>query len=50
MISHHAGLFTQSTVDLLERPLSPSPIPVQNHSAILPVGHNQIVTLRLFAD
>jgi len=37
-------------VDLLERPLGKSPIPVQNHAATLPVGHNQIVSLRLLAN
>jgi len=37
-------------VDLLERPLGKSPILVQDHSATFHVGHNQIVSLQLFAD
>jgi alpha-mannosidase len=33
--------------DILERPISEHPIRASGHSATLPVGHNQIITLRV---
>ncbi len=36
--------------DILERPLTKHPISFDGHSATLPVGHNQIITLRLLTD
>ena len=36
--------------DILERPLAKHPLKVRGHSATLPVGHNQIITLRIITD
>jgi alpha-mannosidase len=33
-------------IDILERPMAGQPLTIQGNSATLPVGHNQIITLR----
>jgi alpha-mannosidase len=36
--------------DILERPLPRHPLTINGHTATLPIGHNQIITLRLLTD
>jgi alpha-mannosidase len=41
------GMVGITTTDLLERPLEKQPATLSGHSAMVPVGHNQIVTVHI---
>jgi alpha-mannosidase len=44
------GSLRAEETDILERPLAEQPLTVQGNSVMLPVGHNQIVTVKVTGE